>query len=150
MAMPYHVPSLQASEEPRSRRDGRLHASADDSQQPRRRPLALDEIPTVVVSELSGMEARGYVVANRPYSMKRFVRHPEFARRIVEDYVYIAETDHILLRPIPNLATPEMPAPSTLVIWSLGSRRTLSTSSCRASAARPTPSDVPSSYTRRS
>ena len=68
------------------------------------------EIPTVVVKELSGMEARGYVVANRPYSMLQFVSHPEFAARIVEDYVYIAETDHILLRPLPNLATAEVPA----------------------------------------
>ena len=30
--------------------------------------------------------------------------------RITEEYVYIAETDHILLRPLPNLATPTVPA----------------------------------------
>jgi hypothetical protein len=68
-----------------------------------------EEIPTVVVKELRGAEARGYVVANRPYSMKQFVVHPEFERRVVEDYVYIAETDHILLRPLPNLASETMP-----------------------------------------
>ena len=27
-----------------------------------------------------------------------------------EDYVYIAETDHVMLRPMPNLATPTTPA----------------------------------------
>ena len=37
-------------------------------------------------------------------------QHPKFAERIVEEYVYIAETDHILLRPLPNLATPTVPA----------------------------------------
>lgn len=68
------------------------------------------EIPTVVVKELSGMEARGYVVANRPYSMMQFVKHPAFLERIVEEYIYIAETDHILLRPLPNLATETVPA----------------------------------------
>ena len=68
-----------------------------------------DEIPTVVVRELSGGEARGYVVANRPYSMKQFVDHPKF-KAIEEEYIYIAETDHVLLRPMPNLATPDVPA----------------------------------------
>ena len=69
-----------------------------------------EEIPTVVVKELSGGEARGYVVANRPYSMKQFVAHPAWKERILEDYVYIAETDHVLLRPLPNLATADTPA----------------------------------------
>ena len=68
-----------------------------------------NEIPTVVVKELSGGEARGYVVANRPYSMRQFVQHPAF-KAIVEDYIYIAETDHVLLRPMPNLATADTPA----------------------------------------
>lgn len=69
-----------------------------------------DEIPTVFVEELSGGEARGYVVANRPHSMVQFVAHPEFEARVTEEYVYIAETDHVLLRPLPNLATPTTPA----------------------------------------
>ncbi len=69
-----------------------------------------EEIPTFVVKELSGGMARGYVVANRPYSMTQFVQHPEFRKVVTEDYVYIAETDHVMLRPLPNLATPTMPA----------------------------------------
>lgn len=105
----YHHFKLQKSRDPCGEMGGFTRLLTTRSGQDDGRSHS-DEIPTVVVSELSGMEARGYVVANRPYSMKQFVRHPEFARRIVEDYVYIAETDHILLRPIPNLATPEMPA----------------------------------------
>eukprot|EP00966_Prymnesium_polylepis_P060483 1403361-Prymnesium_polylepis.1 len=67
----------------------------------------MDEIPTVVVREMS---SHGYVVVNRPHSMVQFLKHPEFAERVLEEYVYIAETDHILLRPLPNLATPTVPA----------------------------------------
>ena len=34
----------------------------------------------------------------------------QFSERVKEEYVYIAETDHIMLRPLPNLATPTVPA----------------------------------------
>ena len=67
----------------------------------------MDEIPTVVMKEASSM---GYVVVNRPHSMVQFVSSPAFRERVVEEYVYIAETDHVLLRPLPNLATPTVPA----------------------------------------
>merc|ERR1712185_500748 len=40
----------------------------------------------------------------------QLLKHPKFVERIVEEYVYIAETDHILLRPLPNLATDKVPA----------------------------------------
>ena len=69
-----------------------------------------DEIPTFYVKELSGGAARGYVVANRPYSMTQFVQHADFRKVVTEEYVYIAETDHVMLRPLPNLATAQMPA----------------------------------------
>ena len=34
-----------------------------------------------------------------------FLQSPQFAARVTEEYVYIAETDHLMLRPLPNLAT---------------------------------------------
>ena len=61
-----------------------------------------DEIPTVVVKEA---RSAGYVVVNRPHSMVLFLQSPHFAARVTEEYVYIAETDHLMLRPLPNLAT---------------------------------------------
>ena len=64
------------------------------------------EIPTVVVEEISS----GYPVVNRPNSVLQFVNMPEFEQRITEDFLFIAETDHILLRPLPNLATETTPA----------------------------------------
>jgi len=67
----------------------------------------MEEIPTIVVKEMSSF---GYVVVNRPHSMVQLLQHPKFMERIVEEYVYIAETDHILLRPLPNLATASTPA----------------------------------------
>ena len=33
------------------------------------------------------------------------LQSPHFAARVTEEYVYIAETDHLMLRPLPNLAT---------------------------------------------
>ena len=69
-----------------------------------------DEIPTFIVHEHTGAASRGYVVVNRPYALLQFVAHPEFARRVVEEYIFIGETDHVLLRPMPNLATSTIPA----------------------------------------
>ena len=66
-----------------------------------------DEIPTVVVKEA---RSAGYVVVNRPHSMVLFLQSPQFAARVTEEYVYIAETDHLMLRPLPNLATRHVPA----------------------------------------
>ena len=33
---------------------------------------------------------------------------PGFAERVTEQYVYIAETDHLLLQDLPNRATPQL------------------------------------------
>ena len=46
------------------------------------------------------------MVINRPWTLREFVALPVFGERITEDYVYIAETDHLLLKAIPNRATP--------------------------------------------
>ena len=34
------------------------------------------------------------------------LKQPGFAERVTEQYVYIAETDHLLLQDLPNRATP--------------------------------------------
>ncbi len=36
------------------------------------------------------------------------LKRPEWRARVREDYVLIAETDHLLRRDIPNRATPEL------------------------------------------
>ena len=99
----YHHWKLQKAQDPCGEMGGftRLLTTHDE------RPDGLvKEIPTVVVKEA---RSNGYVVVNRPYSMVQFVHSPKFAERVTEEYVYIAETDHIMLRPLPNLATPTVP-----------------------------------------
>ncbi|KAG8461243.1 hypothetical protein KFE25_002432 [Diacronema lutheri] len=68
-------------------------------------------IPTYVVRELlPGREDHGFVVMNRPHSVKAFVEdRVAFARLVSEEYIMIAETDHVWLRPLRNLATPTEP-----------------------------------------
>ena len=36
---------------------------------------------------------------------QEFLKMPAFAERITEEYVYIAETDHLIIKDIPNRAT---------------------------------------------
>ena len=43
-------------------------------------------------------------VLNRPFSVQQLLESGGLAR-IREEYVYIAETDHVLMRPLPNLAS---------------------------------------------
>jgi hypothetical protein len=68
----------------------------------------MDYMPTVTVSQLGFDKTRGFQVINRPWTMLQFLGMPEWKHRIVEDYVYIAETDHLLLGDIPNRATPKL------------------------------------------
>ena len=66
-----------------------------------------DEIPSIFVSEYSGrqlMRFGGYRVINRPYSVNQLLARREVWASIEEDYVYIAETDHVMMHPIPNKA----------------------------------------------
>ena len=44
-------------------------------------------------------------VLNRPHSVVEFFKDPELRKRITEEWVMIAETDHVLTKPMPNLAT---------------------------------------------
>jgi len=72
------------------------------------RPDGLEgEVPSYFVKEYTGQEAakfHGYRVVNRPYSVVQFLTTQAW-RDIAEDYVYIAETDHVLMHPLPNKAT---------------------------------------------
>jgi len=64
------------------------------------------EIPSVFVKEYSHAELmrfHGYRVINRPYSVVQFLKTNAW-RSIPEEYLYIAETDHILTQPLPNRA----------------------------------------------
>ena len=68
----------------------------------------MDYMPTVTVSQLGFDKTRGFQVINRPWTMREFLKMKEWGERITEDYVYIAETDHLLLADIPNRATPKL------------------------------------------
>jgi hypothetical protein len=71
----------------------------------------MGNMPTYVVKELlPGKEDHGFVVMNRPHSVKAFVEDPAALSKFVkEEYIMIAETDHIWMRPVFNLATEAMP-----------------------------------------
>ena len=53
---------------------------------------------------------------NRPWSLQEMFKLPGFAERVTEQYVYIAETDHLLLQdpnPNPNPRPRPHPHPNT-------------------------------------
>uniref|UniRef100_A0A0D9UZI7 Hydroxyproline O-arabinosyltransferase-like domain-containing protein n=1 Tax=Leersia perrieri TaxID=77586 RepID=A0A0D9UZI7_9ORYZ len=60
----------------------------------------MGEIPTFVVDPLPAGKDHGYVVLNRPWA---FVQWLEKAK-IEEEYILMAEPDHIFVKPLPNLA----------------------------------------------
>ncbi|NP_001411840.1 hypothetical protein MtrunA17_Chr5g0441831 [Medicago truncatula] len=66
----------------------------------------MNEIPTFVVDPLPEGLDRGYIVLNRPWA---FVQWLEKAV-IDEEYILMAEPDHIFVNPLPNLATENEPA----------------------------------------
>ncbi|PQQ07406.1 uncharacterized protein Pyn_32154 [Prunus yedoensis var. nudiflora] len=66
----------------------------------------MEEIPTVVVDPLPEGLDRGYIVLNRPWA---FVQWLEKAT-IEEEYILMAEPDHIFVNPLPNLAHGNSPA----------------------------------------
>ncbi|XP_074588358.1 hydroxyproline O-arabinosyltransferase NOD3-like [Curcuma longa] len=75
-----------------------LHSGEPDS--------LMQEIPTFVVDPLPAGVDRGYIVLNRPWA---FVQWLEKAT-IEEDYILMAEPDHIFVKPLPNLAHEDRPA----------------------------------------
>ncbi|KAF8395699.1 hypothetical protein HHK36_019649 [Tetracentron sinense] len=75
-----------------------LHSGSPDN--------LMDEIPTFVVDPLPEGLDRGYIVLNRPWA---FVQWLEKAA-IEEEYILMAEPDHIFVNPLPNLAHGGYPA----------------------------------------
>eukprot|EP00239_Pterosperma_sp_CCMP1384_P012345 CAMPEP_0197862786 /NCGR_PEP_ID=MMETSP1438-20131217/39777_1 /TAXON_ID=1461541 /ORGANISM="Pterosperma sp., Strain CCMP1384" /LENGTH=246 /DNA_ID=CAMNT_0043480449 /DNA_START=444 /DNA_END=1181 /DNA_ORIENTATION=+ len=63
-------------------------------------------IPSVFVKEIPQDELnakyKGYAVLNRPVSVLDFVNNDELFNKIEEDYIFLAECDHVFLQPIPN------------------------------------------------
>ncbi|GLJ40172.1 hypothetical protein SUGI_0823930 [Cryptomeria japonica] len=66
----------------------------------------MDEIPTVVVDPLPPGLDRGYIVLNRPWAFVQWLQKAT----IKEEYILMAEPDHIFVKPLPNLARDEFPA----------------------------------------
>ena len=65
-------------------------------------------VPSMFVPELTHqqmMQLGGYGVINRPWSVVHFFQNAELESRIQEDFIFIAETDHVPMKPLPNLAT---------------------------------------------
>jgi len=74
-----------------------------------------DEIPTLFTVELSAAVLAKHFyfgVLNRPNSVKQLMESRTLLAEIrkTSDFVLILETDHVIMRPIPNLATEETPA----------------------------------------
>lgn len=72
---------------------------------PGAKPDALmEELPTILEAELSAAETLNFVVLNRPHSLLSALKRG--ALKFPEQYLLIAETDHLLIKPISNLAKP--------------------------------------------
>ncbi|XP_076949141.1 hydroxyproline O-arabinosyltransferase RDN2-like [Bidens hawaiensis] len=69
-----------------------LHADQPDN--------LMDEIPTFVVDELPYCLDKGYVVLNRPWAFVQWLK----MATIEEEYIFMAEPDHLFVNPLPNLA----------------------------------------------
>lgn len=73
----------------------------------------MNEIPTLLVSQLhhgSCAECdHGFIVMNRPWGAVQLVETDYFRTQIAEDYLFLIETDHMMLRPPVNAATEERP-----------------------------------------
>ncbi|VAH76054.1 unnamed protein product [Triticum turgidum subsp. durum] len=66
----------------------------------------MDEIPTFVVNPLPAGKDRGYIVLNRPWAFVQWLQQA----KIEEEYILMAEPDHIFVKPLPNLAFDNDPA----------------------------------------
>ncbi|XXG51996.1 hypothetical protein AAC387_Pa03g0429 [Persea americana] len=59
----------------------------------------MDEIPTFVADPLPPGMDQGYIVLNRPWAFVQWLKKAN----IEEEYILMAEPDHIIVKPIPNL-----------------------------------------------
>ncbi|KAK1288889.1 hypothetical protein QJS10_CPB19g00611 [Acorus calamus] len=60
----------------------------------------MEEIPTFVADPLPGGMDQGFIVLNRPYAFVQWLEKAD----IPEEYILMAEPDHIIVKPIPNLS----------------------------------------------
>ncbi|XP_009788649.1 hydroxyproline O-arabinosyltransferase 1 [Nicotiana tabacum] len=60
----------------------------------------MDEIPTFVAQPLPSGVDQGYIVLNRPWAFVQWLQQAQ----IEEDYILMAEPDHVIVKPIPNLS----------------------------------------------
>ena len=78
------------------------------------RPDGLEaEIPSAFTVELSQQVLASHFhfgVLNRPHSVLKLLASDEMLSQLSSPFVMILETDHVIMKPIPNLATPTMPA----------------------------------------
>ncbi|GMJ07738.1 hydroxyproline O-arabinosylatransferase 1 [Hibiscus trionum] len=63
----------------------------------------MDEIPTFIAQPLPDGADQGYIVLNRPWAFVQWLQKAD----IKEDYILMAEPDHIIVKPIPNLSKPD-------------------------------------------
>ncbi|XP_002988029.2 hydroxyproline O-arabinosyltransferase 3 isoform X2 [Selaginella moellendorffii] len=75
-----------------------LHSGAPDD--------LMDEIPTFVADPLPSGLDKGYIVLHRPWAFVQWLRNAT----IEEDYIFMAEPDHLITKPLPNLASRLRPA----------------------------------------
>ncbi|KAG9138255.1 hypothetical protein Leryth_001475 [Lithospermum erythrorhizon] len=68
----------------------------------------MDEIPTFIVDPLPNGLDQGYVVLNRPWAFVQWLKRAS----IDEDYILMVEPDHLILKPLPNLACGDYPVGS--------------------------------------
>lgn len=72
-----------------------------------------EEIPSVFVEQLSDEVLAKHFhfgVLNRPNSITQLLASPALLSQISSEFVFIVETDHVFMQPIPNLATRDTPA----------------------------------------
>nr|KJB06392.1 hypothetical protein B456_001G035500 [Gossypium raimondii] len=60
----------------------------------------MNEIPTFIARPLPAGMDQGYIVLNRPWAFVQWLQKAD----IKEDYILMAEPDHIIVKPIPNLS----------------------------------------------
>jgi hypothetical protein len=98
-AMYYHYKKQKAAQGPMGQMGGFTRVLHDESDG------LEDEIPTCRVDRLEN--ELGFVVLSRPNA---FVQFFEKCPEITEDYILMAEPDHLYLKPVPNLMRGETPA----------------------------------------
>jgi hypothetical protein len=97
--MYYHFQKQKAAQGPNGQMGGFtrvLHDVADGLE---------DEIPTCIVDRLE--DELGFVVLSRPFA---FVQFFEKCPQIEEDFILMAEPDHLYIKPVPNLMRGDTPA----------------------------------------